>query len=137
MSNYHSRNMSLCILCQNYCGKCNWSKYFERVDGWTAIESYKVNGDLNRAWVGWCPEFIADAGLYDMMVHTDEKTGRWHIIKQYGYMNDLRYRTVRYHLVNDYERTSKDDSKPQVRQVNDAVKAELLDTLSHKMEMHR
>jgi len=40
-------------------------------------------------------------------------------------------------LVNNYERTENDDSKPQVRQVNDAVKAELFDTLSHKMDMHR
>lgn len=136
MSNYHSRNMSLCILCQNYCGKCNWSKYFERVEGWTAIEDYK-NGKLHRAWVGWCPKFRADVGLYDLIAKGEERTGRWHIIKQYGYINELRYKTIRYRLVNDYERTKDDDIKPQVRQVNAEVKRELFDTLSQTMGMHR
>jgi len=110
MSIHHSRNMSLCIMCQNYCAKCAWSKYFMPVEGWTAIETYKKNGELNRAWVGWCPLFRADAGLYDMIAHGDSKTGRRHIIKQYGYITELRYITIRYHLVNDYERTE-DDNK--------------------------
>lgn len=143
MSIHHSRNMSLCILCQRYCGGCAWSKYFMPVEGWTAIESYKANGELNRAWVGWCPLFKADAGLYDIVVHSDPHTGRWYIIKQYGYITELRYTVIRYHLVNDYERTD-DDNKAALqgggiplRQVNEAEQRKVLDTLAQKMALHR
>ena len=138
-----SRNMSICIMCRNYCGKCAWSKYFMPVEGWTAIEAYKTNGELNRAWVSWCPLFKADAGLYDLMVHGDPKKGRIYIIKQYGYITELRYTVIRYHLVNDYERTE-DDNKTTLqdcgiplRQVNEAEQRKMLDTLSQKMAVQR
>lgn len=143
MSIHHSRNVSLCIMCQKYCGGCLWSKWFMPVRGWTAITSHKKNGDIKRAWVGWCPEFKADAGLYDMIVHGDPHEGRWYCIRQYGHMIQNRYTTIRYHLVNDYERTD-DDNKTilqggglSLRQANEENKRKMLDTLAHKMEMHR
>ena len=136
MSIHQQRNMSLCIMCRNYCGGCPWSKYFLPVKGWTAIETYK-KGHLNRAWVSWCPQFKADAGLYDLFVYGDPRKGRYHISKEYGYITPLRFTTIRYHLVNDYERTKDDDIKPQVRQVNAEVKRELFNTLSQTMGMHR
>lgn len=143
MSVSQSRNLSLCIMCRNCCGKCAWSKWFLPVKGWTAIETRKANGDLNRAWVGWCPEFKADAGLYDIIAKGDPHEGRLYVTRQYGYITRLRYITIRYHLVNDYERTGHDnktflqDSVTQMRQANEEVKRKLLDTLSQKMEVQR
>lgn len=143
MSVHLSRNMSLCIMCRNCCGKCPWSKYFLPVKGWTAIETHKPNGELNRAWVSWCPMFKADAGLYDIIVHGDPHKVRNYITRQYGYITRLRYIVIRNHLVNDYERTKDDnkaviqDSVASVRQADEAVKRKMLDTISHKMEMQR
>lgn len=134
MSVSQSRNLSLCIMCRNCCGKCAWSKWFLPVKGWTAIETRKANGDLNRAWVGWCPQFKADAGLYDIIVHGDPKKARWHIVKQYGYITMLRLTVIRYHLVNDYERTRHDNKTiiqggvKKMRPTDEKVKRKMLDT---------
>lgn len=143
MSVHLTRNMSLCIMCRNCFGKCAWSTYFMPVDGWTASETYKANGQLKRVWVGWCPQFKADAGLYDIFVHEDPKKGRSRIARQYGYISKQRYIAIRYHLLNDYERTN-DDNKTIIqggslplRQVNEEVKRKVLDTLSQKMGLHR
>lgn len=141
MSVSQSRNLSLCIMCRNCCGKCAWSKWFLPVKGWTAIETRKANGDLNRAWVGWCPQFKADAGLYEIIAKGDPHEGRLYVTRQYGYITRLRYITIRYHLVNDYERTWHDnktflqDSVTQMRQADEEVKRKLLDTFSQKMEV--
>lgn len=143
MSVNTGKSMSLCIMCRNCCGKCAWSKWFLPVDGWTATETYKTNGELNRAWVGWCPQFKADAGLYDIIVHGDPQKVRWHIVKQYGYITILRLTVIRYHLVNDYERTRHDNktiiqgSGLQMRQTDAKVKRKLLDTGPQAVEMRQ
>ena len=143
MSIHQQRNMSLCIMCRNYCGGCPWSKYFLPVKGWTAIETYKKNGELNRAWVSWCPQFKADAGLYDLFVHGDPRKGRYEISKEYGHITMLRYITIRYHLVNDYERTGHDNKtviqncEPPLRQGHEAVKGKMLDTVQKKVAVQR
>lgn len=114
-------SITLCLICQNYCGKCAWSKNLEAVEGWEAIVDYKKNGEIAHAWVGWCPEFIADAGLYDRIVHGDETEGRSWIIAQYGFLTMLRYATIRYRLINNYERTEADEDRP----INDRRKLSL------------
>ena len=122
-----NRSITLCLICQKYCGGCAWSKWLEAVEGWTAVCDYKKNGSLNHAFVCWCPEFVADRGLYDMIVHGDANKGRSYINRQYGFLTDLRYITIRYHLVNDYERSAKDESEEerqrlQMRHFNEAFK---------------
>lgn len=135
--------MSLCIMCRNCCGKCAWSKWFLPVKGWTAIETYKANGDLNRAWVGWCPQFKADAGLYDIIVHGDPQEGRLYVTRQYGYITRLRYIDIRYHLVNDYERTGHDNKTiiqggvQKMRQTDAEVKRKMLDTEPQAVEVRQ
>lgn len=109
-------NMSLCIMCQNCFGKCAWSKYFLPVKGWTASVTYKANGEVNRAWVGWCPLFKADAGLVDIFLHEDPQKGRTHITRQYGYISKQRYISIRYHLMNDYIERENDDNNKTVIQ---------------------
>lgn len=127
MSIKQTRNMTLCMLCQRFAGGCAWSKDFKAVEGWTARVTYKKNGKIDRAWVGWCPSFRADAGLYDLFME-DPRKGRWYIIKHYGYITEVRYATIRYHLVNDYERNEKDNTSKtknnplSLRQFNEAVK---------------
>lgn len=103
MSVSKSRNMSLCIMCRNCFGNCAWSKHFKPVKGWTAVESYKKNGELNRAWIGWCPEFKPDRGLYNLMKNSEARKGRWHIQQEYGYITPVRYATIRYNLINNYK----------------------------------
>lgn len=143
MSVSQSRNLSLCIMCRNCFGKCAWSKWFMPVKGWAAIETHKANGDLNRAWVGWCPRFKADAGLYDIIVNGDPNEGRLYVTRQYGYVTRLRYNTIRYHLINDYGKERNDNKTiiqggvQKMRPTDAKVKRKVLDTVSHKMEVQR
>jgi hypothetical protein len=97
-------------MCRNYCGGCAWSRDFKEVKGWTAVVKKNKKGKIDRAWVSWCPEFKADAGLYDLFVKGKPQDVRWHIHTQYGHMTELLYITIRYHLVNDYERGRDDNA---------------------------
>ena len=101
MSVSQSRNMSLCIMCRNCFGKCSWSKDFRPVDGWTVKATYGKNGDLKRAWVGWCPEFRPDKVLCEILKEKDAKKARWHIQQEYGYITPLRYAVMRYNIMNN------------------------------------
>ena len=63
------------------------------------------------------------------------------IVKQYGYITMLRLTVIRYHLVNDYERTRHDNktiiqgSGVQMRQTDAKVKRKLLDTEPQAVEV--
>ena len=100
----NNRGASLCIMCQNCTGLCNWSRDFEAVPGWCAEVDYEPNGLIKRAWVGWCPEFIADEGLAERFIKDGAK-GIYHNRKtsDYGFLSPLRIATLRYHFINNYK----------------------------------
>ena len=50
---------SICWLCQNYAGKCSWSKSFVPVEGWVA-KPVKVDSPIQSYKVKQCPEFVRD-----------------------------------------------------------------------------
>lgn len=144
MTRKKNYSITLCLICQNCFGKCAWSKWFEPVDGWEAVVDYGRNGKILHAWVGWCPKFVADRGLYDIITQGDETKGRTYLMEQYGYLTRLRYATIRYRLLNDYERSEKDEDRAnnirkelQMRQANAKIKGTMQHALPHKMEVQR
>lgn len=52
----------LCWRCKNSCGGCNWSRFFEPVEGLTAEATIikDSNGDIQSYRIKKCPEFIKD-----------------------------------------------------------------------------
>lgn len=56
---------SICENCQNAVGGCSWSKSFEPVDGWVALEldaDVQVSSDPVKTYkIYFCPEFVLDA----------------------------------------------------------------------------
>lgn len=101
MMNY-GHNMTLCLLCQKYIDGCNWSRSFKAVEGWTAYVTHKKNGKIARAWVGWCPECVFDEKAHEVITTWNTNDGMEYITKQYGFITELRYATLRYHLMNNY-----------------------------------
>lgn len=97
------RGASLCIFCRKCCGRCSWSKDLTPVKGWTAKEKRNKNGKVIGAWVGWCPEFVADDGLYKFITSDKAKENRMILSKHYFYVSELRLAVLRYHFLNNYE----------------------------------
>lgn len=103
------RGASLCIFCRKCIGRCNWSSKFEAVEGWTALVKYGKHG-IRRAWVSWCPEFVPDKGLKELILYSNdiEKLSAY-LNKTYGRMTRVRIAVLRYHLVNsEYGRRNDD-----------------------------
>lgn len=56
------RKETKCWTCQNCYGGCSWSREFEPVKGWKAIETnIPANGEMAASYkVIECPEYIPD-----------------------------------------------------------------------------
>ena len=78
MSRYNEKPDTLCLSCNNACGRCAWSAFGIPVDGWAATET-SVKGDrgpsrtkmIQSYIVSECPQFKPDEPLRAERV-TDE-----------------------------------------------------------------
>ena len=62
------KSVTLCLMCKKCFGGCDWSRGFEKIEGWTARIIYnKANTAINNAWVGWCPEFLPDERIKEIL----------------------------------------------------------------------
>ena len=91
------RGGTLCWFCKRCYGQCEWSKDFKAVPGWSANVKYKKDGTIRRAWVGWCPKFLADDGFIEMMMHDKGRAVQY-------VASETRYTAIRYHIINNYRR---------------------------------
>ena len=98
----NKRGASLCIFCRKCCGRCSWSKDFTPVKGWTAKVTKDSNGQ-KHTWVAWCPEFVADKGLYEIITSDKAEDYRGILSSRYFYISELRLKVLRYHFLNNYE----------------------------------
>jgi len=106
---------TLCWYCQNACGNCSWSKYFQPVNGWLAkpriIYYSSEDKKIDSFLVIKCPLFISDSKY--SRITTQE------LSKKLGFSTRTLFRKSDKDLIkmckkNNYKHTKKKDYNKKI-----------------------